>query len=75
MSSNVSPIFKGADRTAYNFAKWEPEGGLSKRELFAAMAMEGLLSASGTKDPAIKVAQDAAAYADALIAELTKVTP
>lgn len=47
---------------------------LTKREYFAAMAMQGMLaSTSGwRKDEA---AQFSLAYADALIAELSKVTP
>ena len=47
-------------------------GGLSKRELFAAMAMQAILTAD--RDASFtSTAFDAARYADALIAELTKV--
>jgi hypothetical protein len=47
--------------------------GLTKREYFAAIAMQGLLA--DTKDilyPIIQVAKDAVNYADALIEELNK---
>jgi hypothetical protein len=47
-------------------------GGLSKRELFAGMAMQGLL-ASGPHDcEAAGIAHDAVLFADALLAELEK---
>lgn len=52
--------------------------GLTKRELFAAMAMQGALS-SGTEVPVGKeqtrfevVAQNSVAFADALLAELER---
>jgi hypothetical protein len=56
------------------FSGWEI--GLSKRELFAAMAMQGYLSGrpanpQSLMEPAI-VAVGCVAYADALLAELTK---
>ena len=44
-------------------------GGLTKRELIAAMAMEGLLAGSSIYDPN-GVARTAVAYADALIERL-----
>lgn len=47
------------------------EGGLTKRELFAAMAMQGLL-ASGTVSFAHMRAAAAVELADALLAELAK---
>jgi hypothetical protein len=49
--------------------RWNPEFGLSKRELFAAMAMQGLLF-----DPVDlrMIAQLSVKAADALIAELSK---
>lgn len=48
------------------------EAGLTKRELFAAMAMQGILAAD--RDASFtSTAFDAARYADALIAELAKV--
>jgi len=47
--------------------------GLTKREYFAAMAMQGLLaSAKDIIYPIIRVAKDAVDYADALIDELNK---
>lgn len=45
-------------------------GGLTKRELFAAMAMQGLLGQSGCV--VWDVSEDAVKAADALIAELEK---
>ena len=45
--------------------------GLTKREQFAAMAMQGLLSHNANWRP-IAVAETAAAMADALLAELEK---
>ncbi len=44
--------------------------GLSKRELFAAMAMQGLLCGSVFQGPSL--AESAVQHADALIAELAK---
>jgi hypothetical protein len=61
-------------------AEWNGPGrhgewpGLSKREYFAAMAMQGLagnLDADSNADPQF-VARDAVSYADALLAELEK---
>jgi len=50
-------------------------GGLTKRELFAVMAMQGML-ANAHEDyqgyPPESFADDAATYADALLAELAK---
>ena len=47
-------------------------GGLSKREYFAAMAMQGLLTESQVLDNHDKFAKFAVQAADALIAELNK---
>lgn len=46
--------------------------GLSKRELFAVMAMQGLLSDPEVKGTAQKIAAGSVGYADALLAELAK---
>jgi hypothetical protein len=48
--------------------------GLTRRELFAAMAMQGILSACPTtvEFPSANTAQEATRRADALIAELDK---
>jgi len=46
--------------------------GLTKRELIAAMAMQGLLSHYDTENLSEKFAPCAVAYADALLAELKK---
>lgn len=51
---------------------WTQELGLSKRELFAAMAMQGLLSDPQMNAPHEPVAQAAVGYADALLKELAK---
>lgn len=53
-----------------------PHDGLTKREYFAAMALQGILSANFPQGPAQDVKNDSAHYAvviaDALIAELSK---
>lgn len=50
--------------------------GLTKRELFAAMAMQGLCANPyWTKSTHANIAQGAALYADALLSELEKTTP
>ena len=46
--------------------------GLTKREYFAALAMQGLLSHPGTQATVDHVAQYSVQMADALIAELSK---
>lgn len=48
--------------------------GLTKREYFAAMAMQGLLSAARGWN-AMDFSQCSVSYADALLAELSKVQP
>ena len=49
--------------------------GLTKRELFAAMAMQGILSENENVYSQPQVAADSVSYADALIAELGKEKP
>jgi len=66
MSDHVFPIIDSKNHEVY-----VPEGygGLSKRELFAAMMAQGILA----NDLEYKsVAKEAVDYADALIAELEK---
>lgn len=46
--------------------------GLSKRELLAAMAMQGLLACPTSPGNADVLAQDAVKHADALLSELAK---
>ncbi len=46
-------------------------GGLTKREHFAALAMQGLLGQGGYRRPAV-IAEDAVSAADALLAELER---
>ncbi len=47
-------------------------GGLTKRELFAAMAMQGLCAYPGEQESVEFTAANAVGMADALIAELSK---
>ncbi|HEX6427969.1 MAG TPA: hypothetical protein VF008_09800 [Niastella sp.] len=49
--------------------------GLSKRELIAAMAMQGILSNDISTTPIRTIAGDAVAIADALLLELSKPQP
>jgi hypothetical protein len=49
--------------------RYDPEWGLTKRELIAAMAMQGMLAGAPIYDPN-GVARTAVAYADALIERL-----
>lgn len=51
------------------------EGGLTKRELFAAMAMQGYLSDRNGGHPINEVPKWSIEVADALIAELAKEKP
>jgi hypothetical protein len=48
------------------------EVGLTKRELFAAMAMQGLLANPATDGTYSQIADDAVVYADQLIKELNQ---
>jgi hypothetical protein len=50
--------------------KYSPEFGLTKRELIAAMAMQGLLATPGEYEHAKTIAQWAVDQADALIERL-----
>ncbi len=50
----------------------EPYPGLTRRELFAAMAMQGMLSSPNPYVRGDELAQTALYYTDALIAELDK---
>lgn len=59
---------------AFPFDDKGPHYGLSKREYFAAMAMQGICANSipGSHHMSQATAMDAVDYADALIAELNK---
>lgn len=59
--------------SVYN-SEQAPQDGLTKREHFAAIAMQGILSADTGNEwlTAGKVAEKAIGYADALINELNK---
>jgi len=70
-----SPWFESHDGKFRRRAEFdippEPDPGLTKRELFAAMAMQGMLV--GVKDPTLQfIAIWSVASADALLAELAK---
>ena len=51
------------------------EYGLTKREEFAAMAMQGMCGDPGRRGPIEAYARDAVKFADALLAELAKEQP
>lgn len=76
MEDLVKKVRRYADEPAYPSLAQDPwgkgymAGGLTKRELFAAMAMQGLLAALGD-DLTRAAASDATSYADALIAALS----
>jgi len=74
---------KNSDKPAmpveiYGFGQYEPEchTGLTKREMFAMHAMQGLLSSNATYGGVTTnrkaLAADALAHADALLAELER---
>ncbi len=77
MSESVFPNLKQEvgecrDQNGDLYKRIRPiSGGLSKRELFAAMAMQGIMIYRGTCTP-LGAAVDAVAQADALLAELGK---
>ena len=55
-----------------NYGTYSPEYGLTKREYFAAKAMQGLLTVIHHTDRPYNVAKEAVMTADALIEELNK---
>ena len=59
------------ENPAYPVPEYTQVSGLTKRELFAAMAMQGLLAHDSDRRIAY-IADDAVEAADALIAELNK---
>jgi len=69
MSRANEPSFPQTDRQ-FHFAS-----GLTKRELFAAMAMAGLLANESREASFSGFAKDAIHFADALIAEFEKAAP
>ena len=67
------PDFPSQQRSQHaNHAAGPLNIGLSRRELFAAMAMQGMLSDPNVNDPADGIAMSSVMCADALIAELSK---
>jgi hypothetical protein len=71
-----SPVNTGANWPAYPVTEdsyHEPSRGLTKRELFAAMAMQGALGgAPGSHLVPNNLARESVMYADDLLAELAK---
>jgi len=74
MSEQAFPVLKGLRHTTPSQQVAEVAGGLTKRELFAAMAMQGLRACGDPQCPrnSVPIAEIAVADADALIAELSK---
>ena len=68
--SNAYPLIPDA-KTLKEYGKVAIQKGLTKRELFAAMAMQGYC-VTDQKVNAVRAAQFAVEIADALIAELNK---
>lgn len=66
-----SPAFSKAAFYTDEYGIDAPQEGLTKREYFAAMAMQGLLTKFGN-DYELQIAKDAIYWADALIDELNK---
>lgn len=69
------PAFPVPLNAGQSYSTHSPCDGLTKRELFAAMAMQGLLAFQGQKISPSDVANDAVVNADALLdllAELAK---
>ena len=54
------------------YEQYEPQWGLTKREHFAAMAMQGFLSDGVYNDDPAFLAKEAVSHADALLEELEK---
>lgn len=52
--------------------EWEPKYGLTKREYFASMAMQGMITCPDYEGCKLTVSKLAVEYADALIEELNK---
>ena len=48
------------------------DGGLTKREYFAGLAMQGILSADDCNNVTVEIARGAVMMADALLAELER---
>jgi hypothetical protein len=70
--SNVFPTLENNWNHDAGERRYELVGGLTKRELFAAMAMQGLCANSipGSQHQPHNVAREARQIADALLAEL-----
>jgi hypothetical protein len=61
----------------YVNSRYHVQNGLTKRELFAAMAMQGMVAHYGTTSGSVLVpaCKECVAHADALLAALKDVTP
>lgn len=70
LNKSASPII--LNRTDMEGNRWDysTAGGLTKRELVAAMALQGMLANSDTVGSLQNYAEQAAAFADALLARL-----
>jgi hypothetical protein len=72
LPASIAPVASGFQTPAQLMAAFEPEsGGLTKREYFAALAMQGLTSFASPLTVYERVNR-AVEYADALIDELNK---
>ena len=69
----VSDTHTDYDMNREPYIRTDISGGLTKRELFAAMAMQGMLARDSHSD--LGCAERALAYADALLAALKDVAP
>lgn len=71
MSANL-PAFPVPLNPGEAFRGMSPADGLTKRELFAAMVMQGLAADPNCTQEAAAIASLAVAWSDALLAELAK---
>ena len=72
MSDISGPAFPSANKLQLGEYSTMGHAGLTKRELFAAMAMQGLLSTETRFQEVDTMAEAAVGAADALLAELAK---
>ena len=75
MPAMPQPMVMDEDGNTYTtFDNYHGEqAGLTKREMFAMNAMQGLISRGAWSNQVSSIANDAVRYADALLAELEKV--
>ena len=70
MSNADMPVHPTQPLDRQGLPEYPMEWGLTKREYFAAMAMQGLCTHSGDYHTPENLASDAVMYADALLKEL-----